>query len=159
MQEALAKLWAFEEREANLTFGDTISQARESRNLTQFGLAEKIGVSKNTVTLWEIGKRSPRHDKLAKLSSVLDLPLDLLEEKLHSAKNGDCLKSVGSLLKSEREKAGLSIKKLARLAGLSYRFISRLEQNEENPNFVIIRRLASILDSNVLKKMAESVKA
>ncbi len=53
--------------------GTTIRQLRESRNLTQAELAEKIGVSSKTVSKWETAKGLPDITLLQPLAAVLGI--------------------------------------------------------------------------------------
>ena len=55
--------------------GITIKQLRESRNLTQAGLAERIGVSSKTVSKWETGKGLPDITLLQPLAQALGISL------------------------------------------------------------------------------------
>ena len=55
--------------------GTTIRQLRESRNLTQAELAEKIGVSSKTVSKWETGKGLPDISLLQPLAQALGISL------------------------------------------------------------------------------------
>lgn len=48
-----------------------IKTLRIARGLTQFELAEKMGVSQATVGMWETGGRTPRFSKIPKLAEVL----------------------------------------------------------------------------------------
>lgn len=53
--------------------GTTVKQLRESRNLTQAELAEKIGVSSKTVSKWETAKGLPDISLLQPLAQALGI--------------------------------------------------------------------------------------
>ncbi len=53
--------------------------ARESRELTQRELAERIGIRQSKVSKFEAGFLIPTDDELRRLSSVLDYPLQFFE--------------------------------------------------------------------------------
>ena len=53
--------------------GNTIKLLREGQKLTQFGLAEKIGVSSKTVSKWETGKGLPDISLLQPLAQALGI--------------------------------------------------------------------------------------
>jgi len=53
--------------------GTTIKQLRESRNMTQGSLAEKIGVSSKTVSKWETAKGLPDISLLQPLAQALGI--------------------------------------------------------------------------------------
>ena len=53
--------------------GSTIKQLRESRNMTQAELAEKIGVSSKTISKWETAKGLPDISLLQPLTQALGI--------------------------------------------------------------------------------------
>lgn len=56
--------------------GENIQSLRKMRNLTQEALAEKIGVSRQTVAKWEAGESSPDLEMASALSRELEVSLD-----------------------------------------------------------------------------------
>ncbi len=55
---------------------ENIQFLRKKRNLTQESLAEKIGVSRQTIAKWENGESAPDLEMSGKLSQALDVSLD-----------------------------------------------------------------------------------
>ena len=45
-------------------FSQNLQKIRSEKNLSQEQLADKIGVSRQTISAWESGKASPELDKL-----------------------------------------------------------------------------------------------
>ena len=62
--------------------GEQIRRARRERGLSQEQLAEKLGVERLQVNRWENGKQQPRADALARLSNVLEKPIDWFYQKV-----------------------------------------------------------------------------
>ena len=62
------------------------------------------------------------------------------------------------LLGEEREKSGLSRKKVAQLAGLSQSTVSRLENYHENPTLDSILRVADVLSINLGEVLAKAIR-
>ncbi|MCM1364533.1 MAG: helix-turn-helix transcriptional regulator [Ruminococcus sp.] len=60
----------------NYKFGNYICQLREEHNMTQAGLAEKIGVSDKAVSKWENGQAFPRIETFEKLAHELDTTVE-----------------------------------------------------------------------------------
>lgn len=60
--------------------GDALKLARESAGLSMRQLAEKAGVSVNTVSLIEAGQSCPRADVLAALAKALNTTMDAIWE-------------------------------------------------------------------------------
>ena len=57
------------------TFDNNLKQLRIQRNLKQEELAEKLHVTRQTVSGWETGRRQPDLDMLKKLAEVLDIDM------------------------------------------------------------------------------------
>lgn len=61
-------------------YGEKLFDFRKSKGLSQEELAEKIGVSRQTIYAWETGKSVPDTENLAKLCQVLEIETkDLVE--------------------------------------------------------------------------------
>ena len=57
-----------------------IKEKRESMNMTQEELAEKLNIGRSTISMWETGESLPRTATLIKLAEVLDCSVgELLE--------------------------------------------------------------------------------
>ena len=71
--------------------GENIYKLRKEKKLSQEQLAEQIGVSRQTISNWELNETSPNPDQLKLLSKTLNISIDkllnndyenILEEKL-----------------------------------------------------------------------------
>lgn len=49
---------------------------REKRGLSQSAIAEKIGVSQATISMWETGEAMPRVDKLPEIAKILNCDIN-----------------------------------------------------------------------------------
>ena len=61
-----------------MTLGEKISQLRSERNMSQSDLAEKLDVSRQSVSKWETDSSIPELDKLIQLSDLFEISLDEL---------------------------------------------------------------------------------
>lgn len=61
-----------------MTLGDKIAKLRAEHRLSQGDLAEKMGVSRQSISKWETGTSIPDLDKLVTLSDLFDISLDAL---------------------------------------------------------------------------------
>jgi transcriptional regulator with XRE-family HTH domain len=61
-----------------MELGSRIKEARESLNLSQDELAEKMAISRQAISKWETGKSYPDIEKILKLSDIFNLSLDEL---------------------------------------------------------------------------------
>lgn len=55
-----------------------IKEARERKGLSQTELAERLGVTKATVSGYETGASSPTVSTLQKIAKALDIPLKII---------------------------------------------------------------------------------
>ena len=58
--------------------GQRIAQARERRGISQYELADRMGVSQQSVAAWERKVSSIRSDTLTKLATLLEISADEL---------------------------------------------------------------------------------
>ena len=73
-----------------MSFGENLQRIRRKNNLSQEGLAEMLGVSRQAVSKWELGDGYPEVDKLLLLSKKLNISLDsLLGDENTAASAGD----------------------------------------------------------------------
>ena len=73
-----------------MSFGENLQTIRKKNHLSQEGLAEMLGVSRQAVSKWELGEGYPEVDKLLLLSQKLNLSIDsLLSGEDASPASGD----------------------------------------------------------------------
>ena len=72
---------------------DKLVQLRKKNGLSQLELAEKLNVSRQAISKWEVGSTIPSTDNIKKLSNMYHVPLSYLmhdsEEILHSQTYSD----------------------------------------------------------------------
>ena len=67
-------------------FGVRIRELRKERGITSYEMAERLGISRNTLTNWERGEKEPHAiEILEEMAKVLQVPL----ENLLAGKNSD----------------------------------------------------------------------
>lgn len=59
-------------------FAENLKELRLEKGVGQVELAEKIGVSKGIISLWENGKREPTLSSLVALAKFFDVSIDTL---------------------------------------------------------------------------------
>ena len=62
----------------NTNFAENLKELRLEKGIGQVELAEKIGVSKGIISLWENGKREPTLSSLVALAKYFDVSIDTL---------------------------------------------------------------------------------
>lgn len=63
-----------------MKFGDKLSQLRRKNGLSQEELGEKLNVTRQTVSKWELGQSKPDTDKLMEISKLLDVDFNQLAD-------------------------------------------------------------------------------
>lgn len=61
-----------------MTFNEQLMYLRKQNGLSQEQLGEKIGVSRQTISKWELGDTTPEMEKLIQLSDFFNIPIDKL---------------------------------------------------------------------------------
>lgn len=85
-----------------MTFSEILIKRRREQSITQEELAERLDISRQSVSKWECGESMPDADKFIKLSEILNISLDELAGKETSVTENDQIadkKSGGSRTK------------------------------------------------------------
>lgn len=61
-----------------MTFGEKLTELRKTKGWSQEQLGEAVGVSRQTVSKWELGFTSPEMEKLIALSGIFGISIDEL---------------------------------------------------------------------------------
>lgn len=61
-----------------MDFSEKITALRKNRNLTQEQLAEKLNVSRQSISKWESGQTTPDLEKVVALCEIFDVTTDYL---------------------------------------------------------------------------------
>ena len=64
-----------------MTLGEKIQRLRKSQGLSQEGLAEKVSVTRQTISKWELNQSTPDLDSIARLSDLFGVSADYLIRK------------------------------------------------------------------------------
>ncbi len=98
-----------------MSFGENLQMIRKRNQLSQEGLAEMLGVSRQAVSKWELGDGYPEVDKLILLSKKLNISLDSLlvgENPTAISENGKPSDTIRIF--SPKEGVSISTSKVAR---------------------------------------------
>ncbi len=61
-----------------MTFAERLTELRKSRGWSQEQLGERLGVTRQTVSKWELGSTTPEMEKLAAMSELFGISIDAL---------------------------------------------------------------------------------
>ena len=59
-----------------MNLGDKILQLRKKNGLSQEQLGEKVDVTRQTISNWELGETTPNPEQLKKMSKAFDVSID-----------------------------------------------------------------------------------
>lgn len=74
-------------------YGTNIKRIREKKNITQEGLAKRIGVSRQAVCMWETGKRELKGTMLNKIAQIFSVPVSEILNETSAVSDTDILES------------------------------------------------------------------
>ena len=80
-----------------MSFGENLQRIRKKNQLSQEGLAEMLGVSRQAVSKWELKEGYPEVDKLLILSKKLNVSIDSLLGGENVTTNSDESKPSGTI--------------------------------------------------------------
>lgn len=61
-----------------MEIGNKLLELRKKNNLSQEGLAEKVGVARQTISKWELGETAPDIKQAKQLASIFNVSVDEL---------------------------------------------------------------------------------
>lgn len=129
-----------------MTLGEKIRLLRNRNFLTQAKLAEKAGISLNSIQKYESGKNTPKIENLSKIATALKIDLDTLIEDTDYQKhvlNGSLL---GNRIKSARVKKRWTQIDLANKIDMSQSMVAVWERNIRKPKEKTLKRIADALE-------------
>lgn len=130
--------------------GEFLANRRIELGLSQGKVAETLGYSAQTISLWEKGKGAPSLPIWGKLAALYQLDLEGLLLDKESKANENCESkefdpaSFGPFLRSLRRKEGLTQAELAERIGVPSNAIIRFEQGSSFPELEKFKALAAL---------------
>ncbi|CAJ1000975.1 helix-turn-helix domain-containing protein [Brevibacillus aydinogluensis] len=100
-------------------FAKRLVSLRKAAKLTQQQLADQLGITRGTLSMYEIGKREPDFATTQKIADFFDVSIDwLLGKDDVSTGSKQTIESFVFRVNQQREKLGISIPDFAKLIGL-----------------------------------------
>jgi transcriptional regulator with XRE-family HTH domain len=100
-------------------FAKRLVSLRKAAKLTQQQLADQLGITRGTLSMYEIGKREPDFATTQKIADFFDVSIDwLLGKDDVSTGSKQTIESFVFRVNLQREKLGISIPDFAKLIGL-----------------------------------------
>ena len=147
-----------------------IREARKAKSLIMKELAQKIGVTESTISMYETGKREPDLETLVRIADVLDVSTDYLLGRSASPSSIDAQTFsypvvLPNRIKQCRERANLSQKYVAHVLGVAAPSVSNWESGKTKPTMKNFIGLAKLFDvpveyiANVSEESTASVES
>lgn len=84
-------------------FGPALAQIRAERNHTQESLAKELGITKQTISNYESGKRRPKYEMLEAICDTLNVPIEFfMTREEQEAELGEIYKKYKNVAPSEQ---------------------------------------------------------
>lgn len=139
---------------AEQKLGQCIRDRREEVGMSGAELARRLYVTRERISQIERGSRAPTTNLLKGLAEVLDLNLDKLKALVPTKKPAKTeslstqeASPMGKFLRERRITLGLTVKELAKRAGVSAVTLGSFEAGRSNPQGRTLKRLTNALNS------------
>lgn len=100
-----------------MEFHNKLYQLRKQKGLSQEELANRLNVSRQTVSKWEVGDSTPDMEKLVAISDLFEISLDKLVKGEETVYGGD-VSTKSELVNELKEKAKQGVKIVAIVFGI-----------------------------------------
>lgn len=133
------------------TFNNQIKKLRQEHNLSQQELADKIGMSKSSVNMYERGEREPGIETVKRIADFFDVDVDYLFgisdiKKRRSFTIGEKTnRSIAHNIRHHREQAKLTQKQFADMLGVDEKTVAVIESGEEALNEEMLFMICDVL--------------
>ena len=136
-------------RTALAELGKRLQAARENTGLTQQAVADRLGLSAQTIRNWEAGRHEPTQGDIGNLASLYCVQSQQIREgslppgiKVRQRDTEQRVRVDPELLVQARRDAGLPQAKAAEQAGINTSSLRRYEHGKARPTKGTLRRLA-----------------
>jgi len=133
---------------------EKIREIRDDNELTQFTMAELLGVTRSAYSLWEINKNTIPLEYLNKISNIfnvnIDYLVDLSNEKVSKFNKVEInKKDLGSRIRQSRKSINFTQEKLAKILNTSHSVISAYESGKTKVPTLFLVEIAKITNKSL----------
>lgn len=128
-----------------MDLGERLKLLRESCGILQKELANQLGLSQQTISLYESGKRQPDYETLKDIANYFDVTTDFL---LGIEKNDEGTEKFAYRLKELRNEKEMTQQELATKLNLGRTAIANYETGRTSPDIKTLRKMAIIFETS-----------
>lgn len=137
--------------------GKRITALRKQEGLTQTQLAQKLGLTRSSLSLYELGKREPDLSTLVKIAYYFNVNTDYLlgiSDSIHDAETQAYLypypsNRLGKILKAFRSKKNLSSSEMSNMIEVPVKTYEGFEAGMYFPKLDILKKISQITTYDV----------
>ena len=141
-------------------FNNQLKTLRQEYNLSQQELADKIGISKSSINMYERGEREPGIETVKRIADFFNVDVDYLFgvsdiKKRREFKVTRTNKSIAHNIRHHREQSNLSQKELADLLGIDEAVVADLESSKSTLKKDMLYKICDVLHlipSNIMPR-------
>lgn len=131
-----------------MNLGETIRSLRNTNDMTQKELADKLSISPSTIGMYEQNRREPDLDTLSKIANVFNVTIDYLVETEKSNET-DLPNMIGKQLKLLRETKHKNQQEVCCALNIEQSTLVNYENDKRIPKVDILIKLANYYNVSV----------
>ncbi len=128
-----------------MDLGERLKLLRESCGILQKELANQLGLSQQTISFYESGRKEPCYETLKNIASYFNVTTDFL---LGIEKDDEETKKFACRLKELRNKKEMTQQELATKLNLGRTAIANYETGRTSPDIKTLRKMAIIFETS-----------
>lgn len=133
-----------------IKFNEQLRLLRQEWGLSQQELADRIGLSKSSINMYERGEREPGIDTLKRIAAFYNVDIDFLLGKTSSRRKSLILgakinRNIAHNIQYHREESNLSQKQFADLLGVDEKTVIDLENGQKKLDKEMLYKICDVL--------------
>lgn len=133
-----------------IKFNEQLRLLRQEWGFSQQELADRIGISKSSINMYERGEREPGIDTLKRIAAFYNVDIDFLLGKTSKRRKGLILgaridQNIAHNIQHHRQEANLSQKQFADLLGVEEDTVVNLENGKQKLDKEMLYKICDVL--------------